>query len=149
MNAHYAASFLAFAAVIALQSGPSTASAAEDKLKTQCLGNCALQITVPSGWDFEKHVAFESESYVFKDEHGVRRFNLYLGNNPNLASLRGAQHTANLSGNPATEYSSHGRTTDIVVRPRCGHDKYAWMTVEAYGSGGTASAMHSLRCTHG
>ena len=86
--------------------------------------------------------------------HGRRRAGeallIYLGNNPDITSIaRDSSRRRSLNGNDAREYYSRGTLTDVVVTPRCGHDKYVWMkklVKRSQFNTDVDAAMRSLRC---
>ncbi len=115
----------------------------------QPLGDGSLQIRFAPVWTIAKDVRFESEWYTV-NEGRKKLLLVYLGNNPDLNSrAHDATRSRSLNGNSAREYYSHGVLTDIVVTPRCGHDKYVWMTKlvrQPQLDAGVDAAMRSLRC---
>jgi hypothetical protein len=135
---------VASSAVVGLLDRPA---AAAHSSRWQLLGDGSLQIRFAPVWTMAKDVHFESEWYTLSA--GRKKLLLvYLGNNPDLNSIsHDAIRSHSLNGSGAREYYSHGVLTDIVVTPKCGHDKYVWMSKMARRpQADVDAAMRSLRC---
>ena len=114
------------------------------------LGDALLQIRFAPVWRVEKAVHFESEWYTVAAGR-EKLLLVYLGNNPDLASIaHDAVRRRSLNGNDAREYYSRGTLTDVLVTPRCGHEKYVWMkklVKQSRFNPDIDAAMRSLRCS--
>ena len=97
------------------------------KYKQQLLGDGSLEIRFASPWTTKKNVSFESETYTISRD-GEELFYIYLGNNPAIDSIK-HDHVkyGELNNNSVRRFFFHGFLTDIIVTPRCGHDKYVWL----------------------
>lgn len=135
--------------VVWLGLGLCIANANTGKFKWQHLGDGSLEMRLERGWSVTKRVSFESEAYIVS-ERGESLFDVYLGNNPDLASiLHDRIRDGEINGNPARRYYVKGSLTDVIVMPRCGDDKYAWLTRTSETREANSkinAAISSLRC---
>jgi putative component of toxin-antitoxin plasmid stabilization module len=142
-----ASGIVAVGAAVAVTMGCNAAAAHSSGWRP--LGDASLQIRFAPAWSMEKDVRFESEGYTVT-EGRERLLRLYLGNNPDLKSIaHDAIQSRRLNGNDAREYYARGVLAAIVVTPRCGHDKYVWMTKLSKSPQfaiDVDAAMRSLRC---
>ncbi len=128
---------------------PSTGRATLDQVWAP-IGPGAVEIRIQVGWQLRKHVGFESEVYDVVGRSQKTLYSVYLGSNPDLAFVsKGHSAIAHaIWGNAATEYTRGGIVTDIVVRLRCGHDRYVWFrrTDGVRKIATILAAMRSVRC---
>ena len=129
--------------------GIGVANAGDAHVKRQLLGDGSLELRLEQDWSLAKRVWFESEEYTVFDR-GKSLFSIYLGNNPDLASIEhDLLRDGQINGNAARRYYLEGLLTDVVVIPRCGHDKYVWLyrtskTRNSYDQ--VNAAIASIRC---
>jgi len=114
------------------------------------LGPGSLRIILASDWRFEKRISFESERYVVSDSRGTL-FVIYLGNNPDLVQIAAGKisHSTRSNVGEVHEYIRGGSVSDIVIQPRCGRDRFVWLSLypSAVRDSRVASSMKSLRCS--
>ena len=129
--------------------GIGVANADATHVKRQLIGDGSLELRLEPEWSLAKRVAFESETYTVSDR-GKSLFSIYLGNNPDLGSIRhDLVRDDRINGNVARRYYVNGSLTDVIVIPRCGHDNYVWLTRTSEMRSSSAqvrAAMASIRC---
>ena len=142
--------FAAGAILMLLRASPVPTSVVNDsEFHWVGIGDGALRLLIGTDWRLAKAVSFESEIYTVENGR-AQMFSVYLGNNPDLASIPRKRYSAfKRGGANVMEYSAGGKIVDIVLMPHCGHDRYAWahrLSRSSEHEDLVARSMRSLGC---
>ena len=135
-----------------IMSVASDATHAEVTSRIELLSRSAFKIELPTAWRVKRVIDWEDEIYYISDNSG-KILLIDFGNNPDITGLRrkSVEVPTLLNGEKALEFRKNGLLSDLIVEPRCGETRYAWLhriAKDAERVDVVTAAMKSIACVH-